>query len=323
MVDLLPVLLDATRTARRQMAEWFAQYPPGRAWTVVSDYCIDDRTKKNDVFSFVVIANHDTATNICDYIAKVAPRDIKETSRVPLGLVQYLTCQVPVTFSISFVIDRSSALLRNYLRLEHMASFIPDVRVFIEQLRQNSLVDPAYYDEALPRFDAFGKDLARKQVSEKLARQIHLASGFAATMFHLVSTATQAADLRWISDRDALIERHDGVVYDLAFLYSILMEAHETSAEPDEQGRLLLNNPRVRFELPEKCGQHRYDDLVRLPDYLAGTLADLDTNTMSWSKQKFGQVLQHVFVNSPNNWVVQMSSTADEVVARSAQFRTL
>lgn len=322
MVDLLPVLLDATRTARHRMAEWFAAYPAGMPWTIVSDYCVNDRSKRADVFSFVVIANHDTTANICEYIRAVAPSDLKKTNHVPIGLVQYLTCQVPVTFSVSFVIDREAALLRNYLRLEHMASFIPDVREFVEMLRKHAPVDPTYFDDVLPRFDAYGKDLARKQVSENLARQIHLASAFAATIFHSVSTATQAAHLRWISDRDALLERHDGVVYDLAFLYSILMAARETSATPDAEGRLLLQNPTIQFELPEKTGKHRFDELIRLPDYLAGTLADVDTTTMSWSKEKFGQVLKSVYVDAPNNWVVQLGSTSDGVVARSAQFRT-
>lgn len=59
MVDLLPILMSATRTVQQLMQHWFAAYPAGMPWTVVSDYCVGDEGKKNDVFSFVVIANHD------------------------------------------------------------------------------------------------------------------------------------------------------------------------------------------------------------------------------------------------------------------------
>src|SRR3569623_432243 len=99
MVDLLPVLMGATKTVQQQMSQWFGGYSAGMPWTIVSDYCIGDDGKKNDVFSFVVIANHDKTENISKYISAVAPRDIKEVRQIPLGLMQYLTCRHPVTFS--------------------------------------------------------------------------------------------------------------------------------------------------------------------------------------------------------------------------------
>jgi hypothetical protein len=70
MIDLLPVLVQATATTRLQLKQWFACYPAGMPWSVVSDYCIGDVNKENDVFSFVVIAPHDETENICEYIAR-------------------------------------------------------------------------------------------------------------------------------------------------------------------------------------------------------------------------------------------------------------
>ncbi|CAJ9223029.1 Uncharacterised protein [Burkholderia pseudomallei] len=325
MVDLLPVFIDATKTVQQLMKQWFAAYSAGMPWTIVSDYCIGDDGKKNDVFSFVIIANHDTTENISEYISTVAPRDIKKTRQIPLGLMQYLTCPHPVTFSVSFVIDRNSALLRDYLRVEHMSGFIPDACEFVESLREHSpasaSLDPAYFDDVLKRLGAFEKDLARKQLNAKLSRQIHLASGFAATMFYLVTQATQAGYLRWISDRDKLIEHNDTVVYDLAYLYFILMSSSQASPEPPSQGNLVWDVPKTYFELPDRTGKHRFDALIRLPDYLAGTLADIGPN-MSYSKEKFGEMLHGVFVDSPNNWVVQLTSNGERVTARSVQYRS-
>lgn len=325
MVDLLPVFIDATKTVQQLMKQWFADYSAGMPWTIVSDYCIGDDGKKNDVFSFVVIANHDKTENISEYISRVSPRDIKKIRHVPLGLMHYLTCPQPVTFSVSFVIDRDSALLRDYLRVEHMSSFIPDACEFVESLRKNSpasaSVDPAYFDDVLKRLSIFEKDLARKQLNAKLSRQIHLAAGFAATMFYLVTHATEAGYLRWISDRDKLIEHNDTVVYDLAYLYFILMSSSQDSLEPNAHGNLILDLPRTYCELPNRTGEHRFDALIRLPDYLAGTLADIGTD-MSYSRAKFGEMLHGVFVNSPNNWVVQLSSNGEKVTARSVQYRS-
>ena len=66
----------------------------------------------------------------------------------------------------------------------------------------------------------------------------------------------------------------------------------------------------------------RIRKLVRLPDYLAGTLADLNNETMAVSREKFDVVLNNVFVNSKNNWLVQMTSTGERITARSALFRS-
>lgn len=191
----------------------------------------------------------------------------------------------------------------------------------IGSLRRNSPVDPTYFDEVLKRFEAFGRDSSHKQFNGKLARQVHLAAGFVATLFHLVNQATKPGYLRWISDRDALIERYDTVVYDLAFIYFLLMTSGQPGLEPAHQGVRMLDTPKILFEVPEKTGKHRFDELIRLPDYLAGTFADADIAALSFSREKFADVLQSVFVNSPNNWLVQLDSTADSVVARSVQFR--
>jgi hypothetical protein len=325
MIDLLPILMSATTTVQQLMKQWLAAYPAGMPWTIVSDYCVGDEGKKNDVFSFVVIANHDKTENISEYISAVAPRDIKNVRQVPLGLMQYLTCPQPVTFSVSFVIPRDSALLRDYLRVEHMASFIPDACELVRTLRKHSptssSLDPRYFDEVLKRLSIFEKDLGRKQMNERLSRQIHLASGFAATLFYLVTNATGAGYLRWISDRDKLIEHNDTVVYDLAYLYFILMSSSRSGLMPNDHGTLVLEVPRTIFELPEKTGQHRFDALIRLPDYLAGTLADIGPD-MSYSKDKFGEMLHGVLMDSLNNWVVQLTSDGERISARSVQYRS-
>lgn len=324
MVDLLPVLVTATKTIQQLMTQWFARYPSSMPWTIVSDYCIGDKGKKNDVFSFVVIANHDKTENICEYISAVAPNDIKNVRQIPLGLMQYLTCQQPVTFSVSFVIDRESALLRDYLRTEHMTSFIPDACELMESFRKHSpasdALNPEYFDEVLQRLRIFEKDLARKNPNEKLARQIHLASGFAATMFYLVTQSTQAGYLRWISDRDKLINHNDTIVYDLAYIYFVLMLTSQPEQVPDAQGALILDLPKTYFELPEKTGKHRFDALIRLPDYLAGTLAEIGPD-MSYSKNKFGEMMEGVIVGTPNNCVVQLTSSGERITARYVQYR--
>ncbi|WP_291587383.1 hypothetical protein [Comamonas sp. UBA7528] len=325
MIDLLPLLENATKKMRESMTQWFAGYPPGMPWTIVSDYCIGDKEKNNDVFSFVVIANHDKTENIIKYISAAVPRDLKKVQSAPLGLIQYLTCPQPITFSVSFVIDQESSLLRDYLRVEDMVDFIPDSSETIEIFRNNShassSVDPKYFDEALQRLRVFGKDLTRKQPNARLSRQIHLAAAFAAIMFSLVTESTGAGYIRWISDRDKLIEHNDTVVYDLAYFYFALMASNRPGLTRDAEGHIRVEIPKIMFELPDKTGKNRFDALIRLPDYLAGTLADMAPD-LSCSREKFCEIVDSVFVDSTTNCVVQLSSNGERITIRNASLRT-
>lgn len=323
MIDLLPPLVQATATTRQQMRQWFARYPAGMPWSVVSDYCIGDVNKRNDVFSFVVVAPHDKAENICNYIAHAAPKDLKNTNKVPLGLVQYLTCAVPVTFSISFVMKREAALLRNYLGVDAMNALVAGAISFLEDrlsLYQDAR-DIDYHQSAMKRLRAFQRDLDHKNVNARLARQIHLVAAMVATLCNMLNQAVSARAIRWISDRDALFERHDAVVSDLAYVYYLIQAIEFATSEQLDAQSVGASLATLSFEIPEKTGKHRFDELVRLPDYLAGTLADLDSDTMTVSKEKFDVVLRNVFVNSNNNWLVQLLSTDERITARSALFQ--
>lgn len=58
MLDLFTPLETSFRTVAADMAGWFAAFPADVPWTVVSDYCIGESGKKNDVISFEIIATN-------------------------------------------------------------------------------------------------------------------------------------------------------------------------------------------------------------------------------------------------------------------------
>lgn len=324
MIDLLPVLMKGTPTLRGQLKQWFSSYPSGNVWRVASDYAIGDPNKLNDVISFVMIAPHATDADVQQYVGGVAPKDLKKVSVVPLGLMQYLNCPVPITFSMSFVLPRDAAMLRDRLPLDGMVLLAQAAITFLEQ-RLSLYSEPAdieYHRSAIKRFQLFERDLARKSVSEKLARQIHVVAATAATVFNSLNDAVRPQAIRWISDRDKLVAAHDTVVYDLAYVYRIVQVMQAATPEQQAAGNLGASMAPLGCEIPEPTGDHRFDDFVRLPDYLAGTLADINLETMTFTRDKFGEVLNSVLANSPNNWMVQLLRRTDGgVTVRSAQFK--
>jgi hypothetical protein len=318
MLDLFDPLETAFRGIAKDLAEWFAQYPPDVPWTVVSDYCLGDLGKKNDVISFSIIANHDTTANICAYIAAAAPKDIKNTRTVPTGLMQYLN--LPVTFSVSFVVSRDSHLLRDYIAVENMDDFLPDVEAFLRSVQANFPVRNAYFDDVAKRLRLFKRDIeANRQFNARLARQVFLVATFGAQVFKHLAVAKRPSHIRWISDRDAILDRYDSLVYDLSYVIFLLFYSTALGL-PDGGAPHMIDKPEFIFEIPEKSGRHRYDELVRLPDYLAGTLADIDLSTLAFTHEKFAEVWRSAFVRSPNNSVVQVLGNAERVTVRRIGF---
>jgi len=317
MLDLHTPLESSFRTVASDMAAWFAAFPADVPWTVVSDYCIGDRGKKNDVISFVIIAKYDTTANICAYIAATAPKDIKNTRTVSVGLMQYLS--LPMTFSISFVVSRESQLLRDYISVENMDAFLPNVESFLRVLQANSTAKAPYFEDVSKRLKKFKRDIeANKQFNARLARQVLLVATFGAQVFKHLAVIKQSSQIRWISDRDALLDRYDGLVYDLAYIIFLLF--YSTTLAHREDGIYMIDKPKFIFEIPEKTGLHRYDELARLPDYLAGTLADIDLGTLTFTHEKFEQLWRNVFVRSANNTVIETLGNLDRVTTRRIAF---
>jgi hypothetical protein len=318
MIDLFPPLDTAFRSIAVDLKNWFSDFPEDAVWNIVSDYCIGDRNKKNDAIAFSIVANHDRMENIREYIAAVAPRDIKSSRQIPLGLMQYLRC--PVAFSVTYIVPRDSALLRDYISVENMREFPPDIETFLRSVQVASPVTSEYFDAVYARFQRFTRDIREnKQFNARLARQVHLVAGFASSVFKHLAVAKKPAYIRWISDRDAILDRYDALVYDFAYIY-FLLQYGQTLDFGNLDTTSMVEKPRFILELPEKSGRHRFDELVRLPDYLAGTMADLDVENIAFTHKKFETMFKNVFFESTNNAIIQVLGDSTRVTARRLMF---
>lgn len=319
MLELFGPLDTAFRTLSAELAAWFSVYPEGALWNVISDYCIGDPGKKNDTFAFSILVNHDTGQNIREHIAAVAPSDIKSSRSIPTGLIEYFNC--PVAFSVTFVLPRNSTLLRNYVSVENIADGLPDLENVLRIMQANVPARSAYFEEVIARIRSFKRDIERRKgFNAKLARRVFLTAVFAAQIFKQLAVLKRPAYIRWISDRDAILDRYDGVVCDLAYTYFLL--TYGATLGGSQEGELvIIDKPDIIFEVPERTGVHRHDELVRLPDYLAGTLADLDIETINFTHPKFETLFKTVFINSPNNAIIRVMGNAERLTAQRLLFQ--
>jgi len=297
MMQFIELLEYSSSSIKVQFDEWYKSVPVAGAWYIVSDYSVGDKNKNNDAFSFVVLQNHDTYENIAEFVKIVAPRDIKASKKASLGLIEYLGC--PVTFSLNFLIQRESQFLKNLFTLEAMAAITDSLRSVVADWLAAEPLNIEYYAELDKKLRMLRAELGEKQPNSTLLRKVFLVSSFSAITHSLVNDLKAPLMIKWISDRDAMFDRFQGVAFDLTWLLFQIMRRRK-------DGSLDLNRPQIYFATPYMDGKEDYDEFVRLPDFLAGTLADMRLPHAMFSHTKFPPIFNNLLVKSNNNTILEI-----------------
>jgi len=311
MFELIKLIEKAAPTVHSGFRRWFGKFPDAAAWNVISDYNIGDVNKQNDAFSFVILPHHDTLDSIAAYIAAVAPKDLKSSRKPSQGLLDYLSC--PVAFSINFVVERQSHYIRNAIGLEEMQGLTEALRKFVLDWAQEEPPNADYFDGLALQLHRLSTELRGKKPSLKLLRQIFLVASFAAVVLGVINEAKAPLYIRWISDRDAMFDRHGGIAFDLAWLFFQMMRRSKS-------GEIDARRPQLTFAAPGMDGETEYAELIRLPDCLAGTLADMKLPQMMFTHQKFPPVFNRLFTDAANHNVIEIVTSPDVVTARRLIF---
>lgn len=311
MFEFIQLIEKSSQTIHSDFRRWFDSIPAAAVWNVISDYSVGDSNKQNDAFSFVILLNHDTFENIASYIAAVAPKDIKASRRPSEGLLNYLSC--PVSFSLNFVVERQSSYLKNAVTVKEMLGLTGALQEVVRDWAVEEPPNAAFYGALNRRLELLAGELGGKTPSLKLLRRIFLVASFAAVVLGLVNDAKSPLGVRWISDRDAMFDRHGGIAFDLGWLFFQMMRR-------SKGGVIDLRRPEMAFATPGMDGVREYAEFVRLPDFLAGTLADIKLPQMMFTHTKFPPVFNRLFVNTPNNAVIEIVTASDRVTSRRIAF---
>lgn len=312
MFDLLKLLTNNSLSCISDMQAWFKQYPPDAAWNIYSDYCVGNPDKANDSFSFVITLKHDTDKNFSEYIANVAPKDLKKTRQASEGLISYLNC--PVAFSVSFIVERESKLLRDFITNENIYGFCQSARELISSSLDEPNLDINYWQRIDKDLGSFSLEVGSKKFNAKLARQILLTSTFAAFIFLILNQLKDPAYIQWVTDRDAAFEKYNGVAFDVAYLlFLVARNQFGTVKNP--------NKPQYVFAYPFMDGKTDYAEHVRLPDYLAGLCADIKLPSIGFTHTKFNKIFGNAIVNSANNIILQVLGNSEKITLRRLVFR--
>lgn len=286
----LRVTLDQTFTTN--FRKFVGRHLGTNDFVLISDYCIDDAGKPNDVIAFTIAPGHAAIPDSIAALDRLIPTDIKKTSK--LTAKARIALNDPRFFHIAFTLDDISGFLYSPT-LDKRSINLQNIELIIEMLRGWHAKQPEGREKfaaQIKRFQAVAKELEKKSASFKLFHRMLLTSLLASIVAYYVTREALCRTIVWLPDRDKIHDAFGGIYVDIF--------------EINHWGMCLAELPEWR--IPKIGYTHTntadknlwYDPLVRLPDFIAGTVASWDTKINQTSKEKHARVLDHVIADNPN-----------------------
>jgi hypothetical protein len=270
-----------------------------KKWSYYSDYCFDDRNKPNDVVCFTIIPYIDDFKQLSDYIETIAKVDIKKTRKVQTEFVFFLKSYPLINFS--FILnDRKKILGKDH---DEVKIFLKNTFEFIKQQYidwgYNQPEQKDYYGVLDKKLNCIIQLIDGDKKIKQIVSML-LVTFFGAYVSSRVIKENEIDLFGWFSDRDALNEVSDNFSIDLFHYY-----LHG-----------LTNGKKFGFAASPAGSKDNafYEELARIPDYIAGAIADYNMQGNLISHDKFNTMLtDYMAENVHNNFVYRVFMDEDKL----------
>lgn len=261
-----------THELAESFRNFFARHSDIKKWFISSDYCIGDKDKANNTMCISIIPYTKYFPDMKSEIAKLAPKDIKKSKSVNDNFVKYLADGN--SFHLCFLITDFSGLGDTREDIGQMAdSLVEMYKGWLSTTPEAA----ASYQAIIKKLKFLKQETMGKGFNIDLFRNMYFLVFMVSYYLYCIKKWTRADTAGWFSDRDSMISGFKGLAFDL-----LGMHFHSLC----EAGKIASDGFDMAIGVPESAGKMWYDELVRIPDYIAGAFADFDMST-NVCKDKF------------------------------------
>jgi hypothetical protein len=262
-------------------------------WMCFSDYCLDDKTKPNDVITFSIIPYIEDYLLVENFIKAVAKSDIKKASTINEKFIEFLKIYPIINFS--FIVNKRKSLFGNNheeikknLKHEYLA-----IRGLYELWIVNEPEKEAYYKTFLKRIDSCINLIDNNKKIKQLIDVILIPflGGYVSNV--VLNRVDKLEIYGWFSDRDQFLDIEKGIAL-------TLFQNNLHGLIDNKNFEFVTSLANCNFDI-------FYDQFIKIPDYIVGTLADYNLENNQISKEKFNTVLtNYMGDNQFNNYVFRI-----------------
>ncbi|HUC79392.1 MAG TPA: hypothetical protein VMR70_00695 [Flavisolibacter sp.] len=283
---------------------YFSQFGRTTKWACYSDYQLEGK-KPNSVITFSFFPSGMDHMQLGGLITALAPSEIKKAKTIRPEFVSFLKASPILTFSV---------VLENYRFLDR--STLEELRMSLVHTLDKLADEELQWTSQNPHMAEENKTFARKvrrlirevQENRKLVqlKNLFLVTSIGSMLATLVCNRTQAKLFGWFSDRDAIHDVEDRFAIEL-FNVLFIQKLHHF--------------PHCLFVAAPASSRDEefYQDLVKVPDFITGAIADYDRKTNQISHSKFSGLLRDFMADNRRNFFLYRIDFANGKQATSSR----
>ena len=286
---LLNCLEDTiNKSAIVDFQNYLKKFPDITKWTVYSDYCLDDKNKNSDVYSFALFPHIKDFRMLLDEISSNIKKDLKEKKVIAEETLDYLKNEN--FFVFNFIFPKKYFNAKDFYKEKEINS----LKKHIEIIKDNWKDDESKR-RILMLLRKWVKELEVKSFSIKLYFQILICSFLAAYICVLLQREKGNVEIySWLSDQDDMTTFAEGVI---TAIYILRKEEIKTIMK-------LKIKPIIEgFYTPKSDKELFYEPLIKIPDHFCGTLATViknNENNLQNFESKYIQIVEGVLKENKN-----------------------
>jgi len=258
---------------------YFTYTKDEKEWLLFSDYYLDNE-KPNNTITFTAMPNIINILDIKNIIKSIAPKDVKHTRNVNQDFIKLIN-SLPI-LNVVFIFEPRKYYLwdsKDEL-IFSLYEYINIIYAYIEYWLKNEPETKDKLDCLSKSIKCFEKLLFEEKKLKLLARMylISLLGGYYSSFIH---RETKLSSLVWFSDRDSTNEICNNLIRHL-FQINLI--------------DIIKKNIQFAFTRSNSESDEWYSELVRIPDYLTGTISSFDFyNKSGYDKETHHKMLKHHF----------------------------
>ena len=286
--------LDETmnKESKIRFCNYLKKYKDIKKWSICSDYCLDDKNKNSNVYTFALFPVTKDISELKEEVVQNIKSEIKKSGNfIPESTLNYLNNNDFFIFNFVFPKD----FLKNYFSKNfNKESEISSIEEQIKIIKNNWKND--YKDVIVNSLNNLIKKMKERNFNLSLYKKILLNSFLAAYLCTFLQRQKNIETYSWLSDRDNMTTYGFGIINAL-YLWrkEEIKKIIKIKFSPIEEGITILESKTKPF----------YDELIRVPDYFCGTLASLIKFSKNKDKyiefsKKYDQIIMNVLNSNKN-----------------------
>lgn len=264
-------------------------------WKCFSDYCFDDKNKPNDVVTFSIFPYITDYYLVENHIKEIAKTDIKNAKIIQNKFIKFLKEYPLINFS--FILKDRKLFFgdTSEKRKEGVLQNLNSAKKLYETWIANEPEKEEYYKKAIKIIDVCITEATNgKKINIYI--DIFLISFLGAYVAYIILNELKEIEVfGWFSDRDKTFDIGNGIITNF---FQNNLHGLLTDTKSSYQFATSISNS--NFDI-------FYDQFIKVPDYIAGTLADYNMDKNLISKDKFDKMLtDYMGDNTHNNFVFRI-----------------